>query len=101
MVGTIGIGLLEIFFKAGDLWVWNVDGDRFWFSLYTGVIVGVCKRAISRCLVVMLDSVGANKLEGTLFAGLGWARVCAFRPEGQLDFLVVLSFTIATLCVVW
>ena len=62
MVVTIGIGLLEVFFKGGDLWVWNVDGDRFWFSLYVGVIIGVLKRAISRVLVVMLC--------------LGWGVTC-------------------------
>ena len=28
MAVTIGIGLLEVFFKGGDLFVWNVDGDR-------------------------------------------------------------------------
>lgn len=51
---TIGIGFFEVFFKAGDYWVWNEDGTRFWFAMYTGVLVGVLKRAISRCLVVMV-----------------------------------------------
>ena len=95
IVVTIGIGLLEVFFKAGDLWVWNVDGDRFWFSMYTGVIVGVGKRAISRCLVVMLclgwgvtcDSLGDKMKKiimlGTLYAGTSAAR----------DILLVLGIT--------
>lgn len=51
---TIGIGFFEVFFKAGDYWVWNIDGTRFWFALYTGLLIGVLKRAISRCLVVMV-----------------------------------------------
>ena len=35
---TIGIGFTEVFFKAGDYWVWNEDGVRFWFAMYTGKI---------------------------------------------------------------
>lgn len=62
MIGTILIGLFEVFFKTGDLWVWNVDGDRFWFTLYTSILAGVSKRAISRCLVLMLC--------------LGWGVTC-------------------------
>jgi len=52
---TIAIGFLECFFKAGDLWVWNVDGVRFWFAMYTGVLLGVAKRSIMRCLAVMIS----------------------------------------------
>lgn len=33
---TIGMGFLESFFKTGDLFVWNEDGTRFWFAMYTG-----------------------------------------------------------------
>ena len=95
MVGTIGIGLLEVFFKAGDLWVWNVDGERFWFSLYTGVILGVCKRAISRCLVVMLclgwgvtcDTLG-DKMAKVVTLGVAYAGVSAAR-----DVMTVLAIT--------
>eukprot|EP00578_Thalassiosira_sp_NH16_P001267 CAMPEP_0181132464 /NCGR_PEP_ID=MMETSP1071-20121207/31007_1 /TAXON_ID=35127 /ORGANISM="Thalassiosira sp., Strain NH16" /LENGTH=562 /DNA_ID=CAMNT_0023218795 /DNA_START=41 /DNA_END=1729 /DNA_ORIENTATION=- len=95
MCTTIGIGLLEVFFKAGDLWVWNVDGDRFWFSLYTGVIVGVLKRAISRCLVVMLclgwgvtcDDLG-DKMKKVTTLGIMYAGTSAAR-----DVMTVLAIT--------
>ncbi|KAL7542566.1 hypothetical protein ACHAXR_012384 [Thalassiosira sp. AJA248-18] len=95
VVGTIGIGLLEVFFKAGDLWVWNVDGERFWFSLYTGVIVGVMKRAISRCLVVMLclgwgvtcDTLG-DKMKKVVTLGVIYAGTSAAR-----DVMTVLAIT--------
>jgi len=95
MAGTIGIGLLEVFFKAGDLWVWNIDGDRFWFSLYTGVIVGVCKRAISRCIVVMLclgwgvtcDTLG-EKMKKVIMLGVAYAGTSAAR-----DVMTVLAIT--------
>jgi len=95
VIGTIGIGLLEVFFKAGDLWVWNIDGDRFWFSLYTGVIVGVLKRAISRCLVVMLslgwgvtcDDLG-DKMKKIVTLGVAYAGASAAR-----DVMTVLAIT--------
>lgn len=95
MATTIGIGLLEVFFKAGDLWVWNVDGDRFWFSLYTGVVVGVLKRALSRCLVVMLclgwgvtcDDLGDRTTRVTAL-GVAYAGTSAAR-----DVMTVLAIT--------
>lgn len=95
ILATIGIGLLEAFFKAGDLWVWNVDGDRFWFTLYTGVIVGVLKRAISRVLVVMLclglgvtcDSLG-GKMKKVVMLGIAYACASVAR-----DVMTVLAIT--------
>lgn len=27
---------------------------RFWFSMYTGIVLGVVKRTFSRCLMVMV-----------------------------------------------
>jgi len=56
---------MEVFFKGGDYWVWNEDGTRFWFAMYTGVILGVMKRAISRCLIVMV-SLGWGVVRDTL-----------------------------------
>mmetsp|Transcript_276 Transcript_276/g.691 ORF Transcript_276/g.691 Transcript_276/m.691 type:complete len:550 (-) Transcript_276:214-1863(-) len=53
--GTICMGTLEVFFRAGDLFVWNEDGSRFWVAYYVGVIIGVLKRGISRCLLVMVS----------------------------------------------
>jgi len=52
--GTISMGCLELFFRAGDLFVWNEDGSRFWVAFYVGVMVGVLKRGVSRCLIVMV-----------------------------------------------
>jgi Lung seven transmembrane receptor len=34
--GTICVGTLEVFFRSGDLFVWNEDGTRFWVALYVG-----------------------------------------------------------------
>jgi hypothetical protein len=52
--GTICMGTLEMFFLAGDLFVWNEDGTRFWVAYYVGVVLGVLKRGVSRCLLVMV-----------------------------------------------
>ena len=95
ILATIIMGLLEAFFKAGDLWVWNIDGTRFWFSLYTGVIVGVLKRAISRVLVVMLclglgvtcDTLGGT-MKKVIMLGVAYAGASAAR-----DVMTVLAIT--------
>ena len=33
---SIGLGLLETFFKTGDYFVWNEDGTRVWYAMYVG-----------------------------------------------------------------
>lgn len=86
ILGTIFLGLLESFFRTGDYFVWNEDGTRFWFAMYTGVIIGVMKRAISRCLIVMVslgwgvvrDSLGTTMRTivtlGIIYVGTSTAR---------------------------
>ena len=32
---TIFLGLLEMFFRSGDYWIWNDDGTRAWYAVYT------------------------------------------------------------------
>ena len=44
ILGTIIMGLLETFFRSGDYLVWNEDGQRFWFTLYTGKLLGIFKQ---------------------------------------------------------
>lgn len=34
--GTVFMGTLEVFFRSGDLFVWNEDGSRFWVVFYVG-----------------------------------------------------------------
>mmetsp|Transcript_22147 Transcript_22147/g.61613 ORF Transcript_22147/g.61613 Transcript_22147/m.61613 type:complete len:478 (-) Transcript_22147:1313-2746(-) len=52
---TIAMGTLELFFRTGDLFVWNEDGTRFWFAFSAGITLGIFKRGISRGLLVMLS----------------------------------------------
>jgi len=65
ILGTIGLGLLESFFKGGDYWVWNEEGTHFLFAMYTGVLIGILKRALSWCLMVMV-SLGWGVVRDTL-----------------------------------
>lgn len=65
ILGTISLGLLESFFKAGDYWVWNEEGTHFTFAMYTGVLIGIFKRALSWCLMVMV-SLGWGVVRDTL-----------------------------------
>jgi len=85
ILGTIILGLLETFFRTGDYIVWNIDGTRFWFAMYTGVIIGVIKRGLSRCLIVMvsmgwgvvrdrLDQINSIIILGVLYVGTAAAR---------------------------
>ncbi len=36
ILGTIAMGSLEIFFRTGDLFIWNEEGNRFWLAFYIG-----------------------------------------------------------------
>merc|ERR1712048_176366 len=65
ILGTISLGLLESFFKAGDYWVWNEEGTHFLFAMYTGIMLGILKRALSWCLMVMV-SLGWGGVRDTL-----------------------------------
>lgn len=62
---TIGVGLVEVFFRVGDYWIWNEDGKRAWYALYVGLLLGVCKRGVSRVLVIMV-SLGWGVVRDTL-----------------------------------
>eukprot|EP00804_Cyclotella_cryptica_P030449 CCRYP_008523-RA/>CCRYP_008523-RA protein AED:0.11 eAED:0.11 QI:0/0.5/0.33/1/0.5/0.33/3/128/516 len=95
VLAAIGIGVLELFFKGGDLWVWNVDGDRFWFSLYTGLVMGVLKRAISRYVVVMLClgwGVACNA-SGSKFKVVVMLRVLNIGTSAVRDVMAVVAIT--------
>jgi hypothetical protein len=120
--GTIMLGLLESFFKTGDYFVWNEDGTRFWFAMYTGVIIGVLKRGISRCLMVMVslgwgvvrDSLGSTRKQiialGIVYVGVSTARdvmtlfaiteneTRTFKADVELfDVLTILTFIVAAI----
>jgi len=45
--------------------VWNEEGTHFLFAMYTGVLIGILKRALSWCLMVMV-SLGWGVVRDTL-----------------------------------
>lgn len=51
----IVLGLVEMLFSTGNCLVWNMEGYQSNFVLWTGVLVGVLKNGVSRCLVVMVS----------------------------------------------
>jgi hypothetical protein len=45
---TTSMGTLELFFLAGDLFVWNEDGTRFWLAYYVGKLRTIKIRLLGR-----------------------------------------------------
>jgi len=52
---TIAMGMAEMFFRTMDYVVWNQKGYRPMALVYLGIIMGVLKRGIMRCLGVMVS----------------------------------------------
>lgn len=83
---TVVLGLVESLFKLGDVWVWNEDGrQETWIAVF-GILVGVVKSGVSRCLLVMValgwgvtrPSLG-QKLKWIVIAGIVYVVVAALR----------------------
>uniref|UniRef100_A0A6U5IKN5 GOST seven transmembrane domain-containing protein n=1 Tax=Corethron hystrix TaxID=216773 RepID=A0A6U5IKN5_9STRA len=95
MIVTIAIGFLEALFRAGDLFAWNATGFRESFFMYAGVLIGVLKRSISRCVVIMLclgwgivrDNLGPDMKKIVTF-GIGYAFL-----SGVSDILFTIALT--------
>lgn len=90
---TIILGLLEMLFRLGDVFVWNEDGYQSNWIAFVGIFVGVIKRGASRCLIVMVslgwgvtrDSLG-RKLKWILIAGTAYIVSASVR-----DVMIVLA----------
>ena len=89
---TIGMGLVEMFLCTGFYFIWNLSGHRPMFLDYSGVIVGVLKRGVSRVLMVMVslgwgvirDSLGST-MNSIVILGASYIGVSSFR-ELMEDF---------------
>jgi hypothetical protein len=126
ILATIVLGLLEMTFRLGDVYVWNEDGyQQQWIAL-VGAMFGVMKQGWSRCLLVTVslgwgvtrDSLG-RKLKWIVIAGLTYVGVAASRDvsliiavddvkelsqkvEGGLfDLYTILTFVLAALDVLF
>jgi Lung seven transmembrane receptor len=62
---AISLGLLEMIFRSLDYFIWNIHGYRSTFIIWIGVLTGVLKQGISRCLIVMV-SLGWGVVRDTL-----------------------------------
>jgi len=90
---AICLGLLELIFRTGDYYVWNADGYRSDFIIWVGVLAGVVKQGISRCLIVMVslgwgvvrDSLGST-MRVIVFIGAVYIGVSAVR-----DMMIVFA----------
>lgn len=65
IVGTLVLGLFELLLKTMDYFEWNIYGVRSEFIMYSWIIIGVLKGAISRCVLVMV-SLGWGVVRDTL-----------------------------------
>jgi hypothetical protein len=54
--GTIAMGCLELFFRTGDLFVWNEEGNRFWAAFYIGTLRQFCMQVEYACMRLLLIS---------------------------------------------
>jgi len=72
---AICLGLLEMIFRTGDYYVWNADGFRSDFIVWVGVLAGVVKQGVSRCLIVMV-SLGWGVVRDTLGSQVRTVIIC-------------------------
>jgi Lung seven transmembrane receptor len=90
---AIALGLLEMIFRTGDYFVWNQAGYRSNFIIWIGVLAGVLKQGISRCLIVMVslgwgvvrDSLGST-MRAIVILGAAYIGISAVR-----DLMIVFA----------
>jgi len=91
---TIGIGLLECLFRTLTCWGWNMTGNQPMAFAYLGIIMGVLKHGISRCLIVMV-SLGWGVIRDTLGSALHrivFLGIVYVVLAGARDIFVVLAY---------
>ena len=84
---------LEMIFRSGDYFVWNNDGYRSPFIIWVGVLSGVFKQGISRCLLVMV-SLGWGVVRdslGTLMKAIVVLGASYIATSATRDMLIVFA----------
>ena len=99
---AISLGLMEMIFRSLDYFIWNMHGYRSTFIIWIGVITGVLKQGISRCLIVMV-SLGYGVVRDTLGSTMRWivvlgaSYIAIFATRDLLIMIVIEDFgTIST-----
>lgn len=90
---AICLGLLEMIFRSGDYFYWNNDGYRSSFIIWVGVLSGVLKQGISRCLLVMV-SLGWGVVRdslGSLMKAIVVLGACFVATSATRDMLIVFA----------
>lgn len=95
---TIFMGMAEMFFRTIDYILWNKQGYRPMSLVYLGILMGVLKRGISRCLAVMVslgwgvvrDSLGTT-MRGVIILGASYIGVSAARDLMLIFFVEDIS----------
>eukprot|EP00522_Entomoneis_paludosa_P003009 CAMPEP_0172473178 /NCGR_PEP_ID=MMETSP1065-20121228/68721_1 /TAXON_ID=265537 /ORGANISM="Amphiprora paludosa, Strain CCMP125" /LENGTH=275 /DNA_ID=CAMNT_0013231347 /DNA_START=12 /DNA_END=839 /DNA_ORIENTATION=- len=96
------MGFSEMFFRSSDYFIWNVSGERPSILQYSGIIVGVLKRGVSRVLLVMVslgwgvirDSLGST-MNSIIVLGAAYIGISAFRDlmmEFAVEDMTTLSY---------
>lgn len=99
---TMIMGLSEMFFRYSDYFLWNVRGTRPVLLQYSGIIVGVLRRGVSRILLIMVslgwgvirDTLGST-LNSIIVLGAAYIGMSAIRDlmkEFAEDDLTTLSY---------
>jgi hypothetical protein len=123
---AIILGLLEMVFRTGDYFVWNADGYRSQFIIWVGILTGVLKQGISRCLVVMVslgwgvvrDDLGST-MRAIVILGAAYIVVSAVRDlmivfaledvnrlstdeeAGMFDVITIMTFIVSAIDVIF
>lgn len=123
---TTGLGLAEMFFNVVDFYFWNLSGRRVSFVMYIWILIGTFKRAISRCVLLMVslgwgvvrDTLGddINKIitAGTIYALLSFTQnvteiimvkefehISLEKEEEIYDVWEIVSFIVAAINVLF
>lgn len=123
---TIFLGMAEMAFRTVDYMAWNSAGHRPMILVYFGILMGVMKRGISRCLAVMVslgwgvvrDSLGPTMrvviILGATYIGVSAARdlmliffvediatLTVTEEDEIIDVVWILTIVVAALDVIY
>jgi hypothetical protein len=81
IIGTIFIGLVELCLRTADYVLWNETGYQNLAVAVAGILFGIVKHAVSRCLVLMVS--------------LGWGVVTDSLNRITLTLIIILGIAYA------
>jgi Lung seven transmembrane receptor len=94
IIFAVGLGLVEVLFRTADYRYWNENGIRNRGLIYLGILFGIFKEGISRCLLVMVSlgwGIVTDRLGNvimTLIVSLGFSYIVV---TGIIDVLILVA----------